>query len=145
MLKRPPKRCRLSEKAELAQASGQLLQHRLLRQLLLTDLQGQPRAEVGMRAEDLEDFIQRLRISQGRRRQVQRQRIFMRFHLFQHALEHQPIQARGPAESLQPWQKTSGRDGLALFVEQAREHFVMQHQLRVGGATTGWKYSSKRC
>ncbi|MNQ54906.1 hypothetical protein D3C85_689850 [compost metagenome] len=54
-------------------------------------------------------------------------------HLLQHPFEHQPIQARSPAEALQPRQKTPGGDGLAVFVEQSRQHFVMQHQLRVLG------------
>ena len=127
----PAEALQAQRETELAQASGQLLQHRLFRQLLLADFQSQTRAEIGMRAQNFEDFVQRLRVGQRRRGQVQRQRILVPFHLFEHAFEHQPIEPRGPAEALQPRQKAPGGNGLALLVEQARQDLVMQHQLRV--------------
>ena len=52
-------------------------------------------------------------------------------HLFEYQLQHHPVQARRPAKPLKPRQETAGRDRVAMTVDQAREHFVMQDQLRI--------------
>ena len=52
-------------------------------------------------------------------------------HLFKHLLQHQAVQPGRPAETLKPWQETPGGQGMAINVLQARQHFVVQDQLRV--------------
>ncbi|CAH0314637.1 hypothetical protein SRABI70_04845 [Pseudomonas sp. Bi70] len=53
--------------------------------------------------------------------------------LRQQGVEHHQIQARGPAEALEPRQELAGRNGLAMLVEQARQHLVVQHLSGIGG------------
>ncbi|MCY1450423.1 hypothetical protein D9M71_672270 [compost metagenome] len=90
----------------------------MLRQLLLTDFQGQSLTEIRMLTQDFKHFIQCLRIGQGSRRQVQRQRLFMVGHLLKYQLQHQPIKPSGPAKALEPRQEAPGRNALALIVDQ---------------------------
>ncbi|MNV03477.1 hypothetical protein D3C71_937470 [compost metagenome] len=103
---------------ELTQTSRQVFEHRLVGQLFFADFQGQPRSKIGVRAQQFKNRIQRLRVFQGCRRQVQRQGRFVVGHLLQHQLQHQAIQPRRPVEPLQPRQEAPGRNALALVVDQ---------------------------
>ncbi|MNL16373.1 hypothetical protein D3C87_1374100 [compost metagenome] len=103
---------------ELAQTPRQVFKYGLVRQLFFADFQGQARSQIGMRTQQFEEAIQCLRVFEGCRRQVQRQGRFVIGHLFQHQLQHQPVQSRGPVEAFQPRQEAPGRNALALIVDQ---------------------------
>ncbi|MNI29044.1 hypothetical protein D3C73_828490 [compost metagenome] len=52
-------------------------------------------------------------------------------HLLKHLFQHQAIQPRCPAETLEPRQEPASGNRLALLVDQPRQYFVMQHQRSV--------------
>ncbi|MNP11641.1 hypothetical protein D3C76_1038370 [compost metagenome] len=112
-----------------SQAPGQLLERRLLRQLLFADLEDQPRAQCRVLAQQLIDPLQGLGVGQGRGGQVQRQHLIVAAQVREHFFQHQQIQPRHPAETLQPGQEAAGGQCLALVVMHPRDHFVMKEPL----------------
>ncbi|MNN65487.1 hypothetical protein D3C81_1809930 [compost metagenome] len=100
------------------QASSQLLEHGLRRQLLFADFQDQAWPQCGVLPKQIVYPLQSVGVGQGRSRQVERKHLIMATQVRQHFFEHQHIQPRHPAKALQPRQKAAGRHCLAFIIVQ---------------------------